>query len=68
MAPRAAHQSVASLTDAEVCDFADALRRILIKFDNLWQMRFPYVMPLHQAPTDGGDYRGFIFTSSFIHP
>ncbi len=67
VAPRASHQSVASLTDAEVCDFADALRRILIKFDNLWQMRFPYVMPLHQAPTDGGDYRGFHFHIEF-HP
>ena len=67
VSPRASHQSVASMSDAEVCDFADALRRVLIKFDNLWQMRFPYVMPLHQAPTDGGDYRGFHFHIEF-HP
>ena len=31
-------------------------RTCSIRFDNLWQMPFPYVMPLHQAPTDGGDY------------
>jgi UDPglucose--hexose-1-phosphate uridylyltransferase len=43
------------------------LRQVLIKFDNLWRIPFPYVMPLHQAPTDGGDYRGFHFHIEF-HP
>jgi UDPglucose--hexose-1-phosphate uridylyltransferase len=30
-------------------------------------MPFPYVMPLHQAPTDGGDYTSFHFHIEF-HP
>ena len=30
-------------------------------------MPFPYVMPLHQAPTDGGDYSSFHFHIEF-HP
>ena len=30
-------------------------------------MPFPYVMPLHQAPTDGGDHRGFHFHIE-LHP
>lgn len=34
---------------------------------DLWQMPFPYVMPLHQAPTGGGDYGGFHFHIEF-HP
>ncbi len=34
---------------------------------SLWQMPFPYVMPLHQAPTDNGDYRAFHFHIEF-HP
>ena len=38
---------------------AHALKHVLVKFDNLWQMPFPYVMALHQAPSDGGDYDGF---------
>ena len=29
-------------------------------------MSFPYVMVLHQAPTDGGDYRASISSSRFI--
>ena len=34
---------------------------LLVRYDNLWQMSFPYVLTLHQAPTDGGDYSGFHF-------
>ena len=67
VAPKATHPSVADLSEPEVIDFAAVLRQVLIKFDNLWQMPFPYVMPLHQAPTDGGDYRHFHFHLEF-HP
>jgi UDPglucose--hexose-1-phosphate uridylyltransferase len=67
VAPKTTHPSIASLSDREIVDFADVLRRTLIRFDNLWQMPFPYVMPLHQAPTEGGDYRAFHFHIEF-HP
>ncbi len=67
VAPKASHASIAELNDAELRDFAAALKCLSIKFDNLWRMPFPYVMPLHQAPTDGGDYRGFHFHIEF-HP
>lgn len=67
VAPKKTHPSLAALSDAEVTDLAAVLRETLIRFDNLWQMSFPYVMPLHQAPTDGGDHRGFHFHIEF-HP
>lgn len=67
VAPKQTHPSLASLSDGEVRDFAAVLKTVLVKFDNLWRMPFPYVMPLHQAPTDGGDYRGFHFHIEF-HP
>jgi UDPglucose--hexose-1-phosphate uridylyltransferase len=67
VAPKQTHPSIATLSEVEVRDFAAALKSILVKFDNLWRMPFPYVMPLHQAPTDGGDYRGFHFHLEF-HP
>jgi UDPglucose--hexose-1-phosphate uridylyltransferase len=67
VAPKKTHQSLAGLSDGEVHDLAAALRETLIRFDNLWQTSFPYVMPLHQAPTDGGDHRGFHFHIEF-HP
>jgi UDPglucose--hexose-1-phosphate uridylyltransferase len=67
VAPKRTHPSLAALSTDERRDFADALKRALVKFDNLWQMPFPYVMPLHQAPTDGGDYASFHFHIEF-HP
>jgi UDPglucose--hexose-1-phosphate uridylyltransferase len=67
VAPKRRHPSLAALSDAEVRDLALVLGETLIRFDNLWQMSFPYVMPLHQSPTDGGDYRSFHFHIEF-HP
>ncbi len=67
VAPKRTHPSLAALSDVELRDFAAVLQQVLIKFDNLWQIPFPYVMPLHQAPTDGGDYSGFHFHIEF-HP
>jgi UDPglucose--hexose-1-phosphate uridylyltransferase len=67
VAPKATRPSIAALTDAEARDLAAVLREVVIRFDNLWHMSFPYVMPLHQAPTDGGDYRSFHFHIEF-HP
>jgi UDPglucose--hexose-1-phosphate uridylyltransferase len=67
VAPKATHASLATLAENELHDFSSVLKQVLSKFDNLWQMPFPYVMPLHQAPTDGGDYSSFHFHIEF-HP
>jgi UDPglucose--hexose-1-phosphate uridylyltransferase len=45
--------SLAALTGSERQDFARALKTVLLKFDALWQRPFPYVLVIHQAPTDG---------------
>jgi UDPglucose--hexose-1-phosphate uridylyltransferase len=67
VAPKATHPGISTLSANELRDFAALLKQVLVKFDNLWQMPFPYVMPLHQAPTDGGDYSSFHFHIEF-HP
>ena len=67
VAPKATHASIAAMSEREIVDFAGVLKTVLVKLDNLWQMPFPYVMVLHQAPTDGGDYAGFHFHIEF-HP
>ena len=61
VAPKDTHASLATMTQGELADLAAALKWLLVRYDNLWQMSFPYVLTLHQAPTDGGDYRGFHF-------
>ena len=66
VAPRETRASLADLTAQELDDFAAVLRETLIRLDNLWRMSFPYVMVLHQAPTDR-PYPGFHFHIE-IHP
>jgi UDPglucose--hexose-1-phosphate uridylyltransferase len=67
VAPRETRASLAHLTDSELGDFAAVLRETLIRLDNLWRMSFPYVMVLHQAPTDDAPHPGFHFHIE-IHP
>jgi UDPglucose--hexose-1-phosphate uridylyltransferase len=67
VAPRRCVPSIVELDDAELADLADVLQEVVIRFDNLWQRPFPYVMALHQAPTDGQVHRGFHFHVEF-HP
>ena len=68
VAPKETYSSIVDLSADELQDFAAVLRQLLIKFDNLWQMPFPYVMPMHQAPTDGKDYSSFHFHVEFHQP
>ncbi len=67
VAPRRTVAGISALNDEEVRDFGQVLQETVIRFDNLWKAPFPYVMPLHQAPTDGGDHGGFHFHIEF-HP
>jgi UDPglucose--hexose-1-phosphate uridylyltransferase len=67
VAPRETHASIADLTAGELRDFAAVLRETLVRMDNLWRSPFPYVMVLHQRPTDGRSYPGFHFHVQ-IHP
>jgi UDPglucose--hexose-1-phosphate uridylyltransferase len=61
VAPKETHASVATMSASERRDLALALKSLLVRYDNLWQMSFPYVLTLHQTPTDGADYTGFHF-------
>jgi UDPglucose--hexose-1-phosphate uridylyltransferase len=67
VAPRESHASIADLTSRELHDFASTLSKTLARLDNLWQMSFPYVMALHQAPANGKTHDGFHFHVQ-IHP
>ena len=53
VAPRRPAASFVELTPEERTDFAAAMKTVLLKYDNLWQQPFPYILVFHQAPTDG---------------
>jgi UDPglucose--hexose-1-phosphate uridylyltransferase len=51
--PKAHRDSLVDLSPAEGLDLARILKTVLVKFDGLWGISFPYMMVMHQAPTDG---------------
>jgi UDPglucose--hexose-1-phosphate uridylyltransferase len=67
VAPKETHPRLSALSKEELADFAEALKVMLVRYDNLWRMPFPYVMTLHHAPTDDLDYSTFHFHIEF-HP
>ncbi len=48
--------SLADLSPAEVSGLADILRQVTTRYDNLFEVSFPYSMGFHQAPTNGKEY------------
>lgn len=61
VAPKETHASLDTMTPGELHELAAALKSLLVRYDNLWQQSFPYVLTLHQAPTDGADHSAFHF-------
>jgi len=60
--------ALTDLTDGEKRMFASILKNILKRFDNLFHMSFPYMMVLHQRPTDGKAYPYYHFHVEFYPP
>jgi UDPglucose--hexose-1-phosphate uridylyltransferase len=54
--PRRHVRRLPDLGEGQRDALAGILRRLLIKYDNLFEMSFPYSMGWHGAPTDNGDY------------
>ena len=48
--------SIADLGADERRDLASVLKRLLVGYDSLFGFSFPYMMVMHQAPTDGEDH------------
>jgi len=67
IAPKRTHAHLHTMSAAEVTAMSHALANVTTRFDNLWQMSFPYVMAIHQAPTDGSVLPYFHTYISF-HP
>ena len=50
--------SLACLDEDERRDLARSLKLLLTGYDALWGFSLPYMMAMHQAPTDGNGYEG----------
>jgi UDPglucose--hexose-1-phosphate uridylyltransferase len=66
-----AHRPAANLADlasAEICDLAEVLKQITTRYDNLFEISFPYSMGFHQAPSDGQEHPEWVLHAHFYPP
>lgn len=61
-------QNILELTDEEKTGLADIYKRLTVRYDNLFEVSFPYSAGLHQAPTDGRDYPAWHLHMHFYPP
>lgn len=66
--PRAHVLRLPDLTDEQRDALADILKRLLTRYDNLFETSFPYSMGWHGAPTDSGDYPYWQLHAHFYPP
>jgi UDPglucose--hexose-1-phosphate uridylyltransferase len=59
---------ITDMTDAESSSFAEILKTLTVKYDNLFEMSFPYSSGIHQAPTDGEQHSEWHFHMHFYPP
>jgi UDPglucose--hexose-1-phosphate uridylyltransferase len=56
------------LSDVERNAFADILRQITTRYDNLFEVSFPYTMGFHQRPTDSQPHPEWHFHAHYLPP
>jgi UDPglucose--hexose-1-phosphate uridylyltransferase len=61
-------QALTDMDEAEQRDLAELLKMVMVAFDKLFNLSFPYMMVLHQRPTDGRRYDYYHFHIEFYPP
>jgi UDPglucose--hexose-1-phosphate uridylyltransferase len=60
--------SLLELDVEEKRDLARVLKTLLLKYDHLWGFSMPYMMVIHQNPTDGRPHESYHFHIEFYLP
>jgi UDPglucose--hexose-1-phosphate uridylyltransferase len=60
--------SIDELSDNDRTGLADVLRQITTRYDNLFEVPFPYTMGFHQRPTDGQPHPEWHFHAHYLPP
>jgi len=61
-------QNLLQMTDSEKNAYAAIIKEITIRYDNLFEVSFPYSAGIHQSPTDGEDHPEWHFHMHFYPP
>jgi UDPglucose--hexose-1-phosphate uridylyltransferase len=65
--PKKRHATLATMSDEEIHGLAETFQQVVRRYDCLYDIPFPYVMSILQAPVDSGDYSDYHF-HLFIQP
>jgi len=66
--PKRKVRAIHELNEDEQINFADAIKRLTVKYDNIFKTSFPYSSGIHQAPTDGLEHPEWHMHMSFYPP
>ena len=66
--PRRHVRHLNDMTTTERGDLADIIKRLTIRYDNLFECSFPYSAGMHQSPTDGADHPEWDWHMHFYPP
>ncbi|SNZ01742.1 UDP-glucose--hexose-1-phosphate uridylyltransferase [Flagellimonas pacifica] len=66
--PKRKMAHIGELENDEKYAFAEIIKRLTTRYDNLFQTSFPYSAGIHQAPTDGKEHPEWHFHMSFYPP
>jgi UDPglucose--hexose-1-phosphate uridylyltransferase len=61
-------ESFQEFSDIEEAQLAEILKQVLAAFDRIFDRSFPYIMSIHQRPSDGKDYDYYHFHIEFYPP
>ncbi|MGL4385563.1 MAG: UDP-glucose--hexose-1-phosphate uridylyltransferase [Flavobacterium sp.] len=59
---------ITEFTAEEIKSYASIMKQLTIKYDNLFEVSFPYSSGIHQAPTDGAEHPEWHFHTHFYPP
>ena len=62
------YQNIGQLNYKEQIAFADIIKKLTTKYDNLFEISFPYSAGIHQSPTNDQKYPEWHFHMSFYPP
>jgi UDPglucose--hexose-1-phosphate uridylyltransferase len=66
--PKRHFQNILQLTEEEKTAFAQILKKLTAKYDNLFEISFPYSAGMHQAPVNDGEHPEWHWHMHFYPP
>jgi UDPglucose--hexose-1-phosphate uridylyltransferase len=66
--PKKRHATFVTMSDTELYDLAAVFREVIRRYNLNFQMSFPYVMSVQQAPVDGNTYPLYHLHLSILPP